>query len=340
MEKVTDQRYKLSIHDAIKALISMKSRQMHKSWTCLIGKSSIVVIESDYDDFTWRIIWTDVKKHFDNERPKNMNKITDCQKKYKEIMNEYIDQNCKVIAELPRIIGKVGTIKRSNKFSAYFTPFQNSRPQDYSICESNLQEVCFEMAEVIEHGINFMRVEASEILAFVVTDSERICKPGIPPHLPIAYGLRGHSLPMNIMLEMVNDIRNELKKVNAQVLCEVYDGQFHSIIVKDANGKPLTRLQHMQNFFKEVMINYDRDQLISKLLVHSHICEEDVTELSRTKFKNGRTKEMNSITLEMKKVMKTVKRRKSVIRKMYIRSKPIDNKCMENIKTKHRTYIW
>ena len=45
------------------------------------------------------------------------------------------------------------------------------------------------MAEVIEHGINFMRVEASEILAFIITDSERICKPGMPPHLPIAYGL-------------------------------------------------------------------------------------------------------------------------------------------------------
>ena len=57
----------------------------------------------------------------------------------------------------------------------------------------------------------------------------------------------------------MNDIRNELHKVNAKVLCEVYDGQFHSIIVKDGDGKPLTRLQDMQNYFKEVMINYDRD---------------------------------------------------------------------------------
>ena len=162
---------------------------MHKSWTCLIGKSSIVVIESDYDDLTWRIIWTDVKKHFDNDKPKNMNKITDSQKKYKEVMNEYIERNCRIIAELPKIIGKVGKMKRSNKFSAYFTPVQNSRPQDYSIHESNLQEVCFEMAELIEHGINFMRVEASEILAFIITDSERICNPEIPPHLPIACGL-------------------------------------------------------------------------------------------------------------------------------------------------------
>ena len=231
-------------------------------------------------------------------------------------------------------------MKKSNKFSAYFTPMQNNRPEDYSICESNLQEVCFEMAEVIEHGINFMQVEASEILAFIITDSERICKPGIPAHLPIAYGLRGHSLPMKIMLQMLNDIWNELKKVDAKVLCEVYDGQFHSIIVKSASGKPLTRLQHMQNYFKEVMINYDRDELISKLLVNSDISDEDVKELSQTKFKNGSTKHMNSITLEMKKVMKKVNKKKLIIRRMYIRTKPIDNTCMQNIRTKHRGDIW
>ena len=145
---------------------------------------------------------------------------------------------------------------------------------------------------------------------------------------------------MEIMLKMLNDICNELKKVDAKVLCEVYDGQFHSIIVKGANGKPLTRLQHMQNYFKEVMINYDRDELISKLLVNSHISQEDVQDLYQTKFKNGVTKHMNSITLEMKKVMKKVNWRKLIIRRMYIKSKPIDNTCMQDIKTKHREHIW
>ena len=145
---------------------------------------------------------------------------------------------------------------------------------------------------------------------------------------------------MEIMLKMLNDIRNELKKVDAKVLCSVYDGQFYSIIVKGANGKPLTRLQHMQNYFKEVMINYDRDELISKLLVNSHMSQEDVQDLYQTKFKNGVTKHMNSITLEMKKVMKKVKRRKLIIRRMYIKSKPIDNTCMQDIKMKHREHIW
>ena len=87
----------------------------------------------------------------------------------------------------------------------------------FTICYDNCQNFrCFYL-----DGINFMRVEACEILAFIITDSERICKPGIPPHLPIAYGLQGHSLPMKIMLRMLNDIQNELKKVDVKVLCEI-----------------------------------------------------------------------------------------------------------------------
>ena len=74
--------------------------------------------------------------------------------------------------------------------------------------------------------------------------------------------------------------------------------------------------------------------------MYSHICEQDLNELSKMKFRTGSTKQMNNINLEMKKVMKKVNRRKIIIRRMYIKMKPIDNISMENIKTKHREEIW
>ena len=70
--------------------------------------------------------------------------------------------------------------------------------------------------------------------------------------------------------------------------------------------------------------------------MNSDISDEDIRELSQTKFKNESTKHMNSITLEMKKVMKKVNKKKLIIRRMYIKTKPIDNTCMQNIRTKHR----
>ena len=55
------------------------------------------------------------------------------------------------------------------------------------------------ISEIVEEGFNFLCVEASEILAFIVTDSDRVAKPGIPPHIPIAYGLRGSAMSMQTM---------------------------------------------------------------------------------------------------------------------------------------------
>ena len=44
-----------------------------------------------------------------------------------------------------------------------------------------------------------MQDEATELLAFVGTDSKRIPIPGIPCHLPIAYALKGNSLQIKTM---------------------------------------------------------------------------------------------------------------------------------------------
>ena len=66
------------------------------------------------------------------------------------------------------------------------------------------------MADLVDEACNFLRVEASEILAFLATDYNIVTKPGIPPHIPLVYGMRGPSLPMKTMQSMVNDICTEL----------------------------------------------------------------------------------------------------------------------------------
>ena len=48
-------------------------------------------------------------------------------------------------------------------------------------------------------------------------------------------------MPMSVMRNIVNE-RNELKTLATTVLCEVYNGQFHPIIVRSEIGE--TRLQH------------------------------------------------------------------------------------------------
>ena len=257
-EQVDKQAYELNVNQAIKCLFTMKSRGMHKAWYCSISKHTTLVMECKYCGETFRNIWREIIKYFDMDKPRNTCKVTEMSKKLQPILKNYLNENISSIGEIPNKKGIIKSIKPSDKFSAYYNVPIIARRIDIEVDVNDYQETCAEIAEKIEHGINFLRVEASEILAFVVTDSERINRPGIPPHLPIAYGLKGHSLPMRTMLEMLNDIRNELHAVNASILCEVYDGQFHSIIVKNSNGQPLTRIQFMLQKFREIMSDYDK----------------------------------------------------------------------------------
>ena len=67
-------------------------------------------------------------------------------------------------------------------------------------------ELCVKLTQSVEERINFLRVEAYEIIAFLAMDSEHIVKPGIPPHIPVAYGLKGPSLSKKTFQNMRNDI--------------------------------------------------------------------------------------------------------------------------------------
>ena len=102
---------------------------------------------------------------------------------------------------------------------------------------------------------------------------------------------------------MRNDIRNELHFRNTSVLCEVYDGQFHDIIVNSDEGKPLTRLQHVKQHFKNILDNNDKKDLLDALLPYSEITSADKDELNNLPFKNGKIHTMESITVGMKRVL-------------------------------------
>ena len=83
---------------------------------------------------------------------------------------------------------------------------------------------------------------------------------------------------------MRNDIRNELKLRNTSVLCEVYDGQFHDLIVRSDSGQPLTRIQHTKDFFWETLENYDKNTLVTNILPYSTISPSDLDAIQNTQF--------------------------------------------------------
>ena len=228
---VDNQMYRLNVDDAIISLASMKARHMTACWTCYICRSSVVVIESEYNAKTWRFIWSELLSHYDKLKPQKPRNIKEMKHKLVPTITNYNMNESRNLGEVKRISGTCKDIAQPSRWSAYFKPHKSAVDINSPLTNEDLNDLCYELAQHVESGINFLRVEALEIFAFVATDCDRIFNPAVPPHLPIAYGMKGTSLPMRVMRNMISDIRTELKNQNTSVLCEVYDGQFHQIIV-------------------------------------------------------------------------------------------------------------
>ena len=243
------------------------------------------------------------------------------------LIEQFIDLNCSVICELPRITASINIRNPIGRFTAYTTPTLRLKDRRNILLEEEFELLASELSTVIEEGFSHLRVEASEILAFVATNPHRIQIKGIPPHLPIAYGLRGASMSTETMRSIICHILQECDERNIGILCEVYDGQLHKLITRDKDNCPLTRLQFQQDFFKRIMNEYDKQELLRFILPYSSIDLDDIEYLRHNVIETGHT-ELQSISIDM------VERRGNKI--LIARTIPIGNISMRDIRTKYR----
>ena len=189
----------MSVDDAISSLASMKARYITVCWACYICRSSVVVIESEYNESVWKIIWLELVSHYDKLKPQKPKNLKEMKQKLLPIILNYIINETRNLGEVKRITGTCREIPNPSKWTAYFKPEKCSIDTILPLTNEEVNILCYELGQHVESGMNFLTVEASEILAFVATDCDRIFNRSVPPHLPIAYGMKGTSLPMRVM---------------------------------------------------------------------------------------------------------------------------------------------
>ena len=235
--------YEVTRPDAIRSLCLMRATGKKKCILANVGSESVVFIDITYHHDTWKNIWRNVSKYYDLDRPYLPNSTNDMKLELYPALDHFTHSYSSVICELPRIHCEKDDFPVSNNYGPYFVPLQEPKLYRSILLEDDFEVLSIEISEHIHQAFNLLRVEASEILAFVATNSDRIIKHGIPPHLPVAYGLKGSSLSMETMRSMVFDVRKALEDRNISIMCKVYDGQFHSFIVRSKDNYPLTLLQ-------------------------------------------------------------------------------------------------
>ena len=72
--------------------------------------------------------------------------------------------------------------------------------------------------------------KATEVLLFLLTDTDHGYSRDKPSAVPVAYALKGRSLKTLTARKMVTDVRNFLHTHNINVLVEAYDRQWDNLV--------------------------------------------------------------------------------------------------------------
>ena len=220
----------------------------------------------------------------------------------------------RALGEFPSICGIYGQIPEPSAgvlpIRPHHYPNASNHHQLVNVCEpvdtdvliGNMQDLCCE-------GINFLRNEATDIVAFVVADSQRLNRPGIPPHVPIAYAMRGPSFTNEILRKMLTDVRLCCQQYNAGIMCEITDGEFIKLVHTSENGHPLTHFQRLKAMFKYYE-QFSRTQLVDMIVNEVHppytkrwhdIQTPDVPEVWKQHAKKLRVKELKKSSSQPRK---------------------------------------
>ena len=135
----------------------------------------------------------------------------------------------------------------------------------------------------MSEAYELQRRKAAEILAFFISDMDRIHDGEHPNQIPIAYALKEYSLSTEKLRQMIDVVRNKCKAEGIDVLCEATDGQLTRNCTRSKEGKPLTHIQYQKDVWNKFCCN-SKAVLLDRLMGYSKIDGECLQELSNIQF--------------------------------------------------------
>ena len=115
-----------------------------------------------------------------------------------------------------------------------------------------LLDSCKNIKSILDESYEMQRRKVTEILMFVLNDTDRMYSPNNCNALPIAYCMKGYSLDVKTMHKLVDIICDHLKRENIDILSKSMDGQWINLITKGHNTQLLTKLQLVKNVWNKL----------------------------------------------------------------------------------------
>ena len=303
-ESLISKRYHIPWYHGCQLLCEMFAKKVQEAWYILVGRRSVIVFTLQFGKEMWEKIWKEIKDRFDTFDPKRPTFLNPKRKDIIRDLKQYIDLNSAFLCEVPKIIASpIGNLRGSTILGPFRLVYSCAKElKPYAINVERIDETAERYVETIEEGYNLCRKLATELITFLLTDTDREYNKKYPAHNPIAYAMKGKHLSMTQMRQMIETVRNNCKEEKVKIGCEVSDGQFKDMACRSINNEPLTwmqwqkdnwnrqmklpRSQHMDLFrpvgvvtsqMQDVLINADFSDA-NTLFIEKNLCVQQSTD--------------------------------------------------------------
>ena len=228
-------------------------------WLICCTHTSVTLIIVSFDNYLWqKLLSTMIDIYHPNKRtiPTRLHPSI---KYLKEDIKLFVSTHCQFVLEVPTITGNIGTPTVSSLGSLYgVSPLLCLMTPNLESLHDRLSVLGSECKLIFKETHACLRKPAREIGMFMLNNKDRMHVEYIPNCAPMAYVMKGTSLPIDTLQYLVNKCHDEIHTRNISILCEIYDGQWRNIVNQDCEGNPLTKFNFPRNVGIE-LVNYPKN---------------------------------------------------------------------------------
>ena len=266
---VTPVHYSIPDRYIMQLLAEMKALEANELFYLSWSPESTAVHKVCFDPLLWNKIENEVKDIYSGpgKRPSHKRPFS---KECKDLFREFKNTNTEFVCEVPSCYAKDTNISQTTHDS----PFQFALPSQRNL-DINRVDVATCMstaASCVEDAYQLCRIKATEVLVWILADTNRMWQPEIPHALPVAYALKGYSLDCEVMRRMCDNVQQILHEKGLSVVCSTFDGQWNTLATRDGNGRPLTLVQ-LQRDVAGLVTKLTKAEIISFLSVYKPAME-------------------------------------------------------------------
>ena len=185
------------------------------------------------------------------------------------------------VKEKVHFVAEVNSVKAVDCNNNQLSPGQSSPYCLHDSCGHGNQDVtlkailclCLEVSSCLDKAYKLCRTRATEFLGFMISDLDREYNPEHYHAVPIAYALKGYSLPIDIIRQMIEHVLVECQRKGLYTPVCSFDGQWCKMAVRDRYNRPLTILQLQKDTYSEV-------RNLSKGVLMNLVCDMNVVQLT------------------------------------------------------------